>query len=218
MGQNAITNLMGNRAAIQRLMQMDREGELTQRVNEANESGRLSVDDSGELNYSGNYTAQNEGYERIPKINTALSQSKLPKAILESFKKNPPVMDETGISTTSVLDKFLPRETIQKLDEEVTKKNTAPITENHKNTYANTNSGIDYSLLKTIINESVEANVKKYVGGYLKKTLNESKESINNLAAVKIGNDDITFITEGGDVYKAKLTYIKNMRDNTRKS
>ena len=74
---------------------------------------------------------------------------------------------------------------------------------------------IDYSLLRTIINEAVQENVKKYVSAMTKKLMNESVKNEGTVQAVKIG-DKFSFITENGDVYEATLKFKTNLNEQTK--
>ena len=79
----------------------------------------------------------------------------------------------------------------------------------------NISSGIDYSLLRTIINEAVQENVKKYMSAMTKKLINEGAGNIgnnDNIQAIKLG-ESFSFITKNGDVYEAKLTKKYNIND-----
>ena len=62
----------------------------------------------------------------------------------------------------------------------------------------------------------VEDCMRKYTSALKKSILSESKinENVGTLQAMKIG-DKFSFITSNGDLYEAKLTFIKNM--NTKK-
>ena len=80
------------------------------------------------------------------------------------------------------------------------------------NTQPIVQSNIDYSMIKMI----VEDCMRKYTSALKKSILSESKinENVGTLQAMKIG-DKFSFITSNGDLYEAKLTFIKNM--NTKK-
>jgi hypothetical protein len=77
-------------------------------------------------------------------------------------------------------------------------------------------SNIDYSLIKTI----VEDCVKKYSSALKKSILNESKElmkeNVGTLQAMKLGNK-FSFVDDEGNLYEAKLTFIKNLNENKNK-
>jgi hypothetical protein len=70
------------------------------------------------------------------------------------------------------------------------------------------NASVDYSMIKMIVEESV----RKYTSALKKSILSEAKQSQNNdtLKALKIG-DKFTFVTDNGDLYEAKLTFVKNI-------
>lgn len=120
---------------------------------------------------------------------SVITSSKLPKEILESFKKN-------------------------SIDTEMLNPNRKMIQENKSaisETLGENNGSIDYSLIKSII----ESAVKKYAVALNKKIIAEGKESKSNnlseLKAMKIGKQ-FSFITENGDIYTAKLTYKGNIK------
>ena len=125
------------------------------------------------------------------------SKSGLPMEILESFGKtdidyekldpNQSVLDLIGVEAKDNIKKNVIKET----------------TSNNSS-----DSNVDYSLIKSI----VENAVKKYVGGYTKKLLEEGKKTQVNdpVKAIKIG-DKFSFITENGDIYEAKLVFKKNI-------
>lgn len=127
----------------------------------------------------------------------------LPTEIFESMTKNYINTDELkkGVPELggSILDNFsLPKQRPVKKDiiKEVTQNSVQ-------------SSNIDYSLIKTI----VEDCVKKYTSALKKSIINESKESLNEvgtLQAMKIG-DKFSFIDGNGNLYEAKLTFIKNI-------
>ena len=127
----------------------------------------------------------------------------MPTEIIESFKKQPSPTDYQG----SVLDmvqqasggKIFSEEKHRTIEQTT---NTQPIVQ----------SNIDYSMIKMI----VEDCMRKYTSALKKSILSESKtnENVGTLQAMKIG-DKFSFITSNGDLYEAKLTFIKNM--NTKK-
>ena len=131
------------------------------------------------------------------------SKSKLPTEIIESFKKQPSPTDYQG----SVLDMVQQASGGKMFSEE--KHITV---EQPTNTQPIVQSNIDYSMIKMI----VEDCMRKYTSALKKSILSESKinENVGTLQAMKIG-DKFSFITSNGDLYEAKLTFIKNM--NTKK-
>lgn len=72
-----------------------------------------------------------------------------------------------------------------------------------------TNSPIDYSLIKTIVEDCMRKNLTSIK----KSLLSEGVTSQNNdLALMKIG-DNFKFVTKKGDIYEAKLVKIANVND-----
>jgi len=138
--------------------------------------------------------------QQMPQQQTAnFSNSKMPKEILESFSEN--YIDQSAfdprlaqISTQSVSAQ--PRQVVN----EIVQQQSLPKT-----------SGIDYELIKSII----ESSVKKYVNALGKKLLNESKinNSDGNIKAVQFTGDKFMMVTKGGDVYEANMVFKKNLKE-----
>lgn len=125
--------------------------------------------------------------------------SKLPTEILESLKTNP--IEYGGMhSTTSVLDNI----NLDKLsDSVVTETNKAQSSVQVSNAPM-----IDYSLIKLMIEDCIRKEFKALNAKLL--TENKSSDS-GTLQAMKIGNK-FSFITSNGDVYEAKLNFVKNIK------
>lgn len=139
-----------------------------------------------------------------------IKTSKLPKEILDSMISHPIEVSSSLNVNESVLDQ-INRASNGRLYDEVAPPKQEIIQEEFtpsRTTSPQVASSIDYSLIRMMMEETV----KKYVGNLKKTMLNESKNgnSINSLKAMKIG-DKFSFITENGDLYEAKLTFIKNL-------
>jgi hypothetical protein len=199
---NVINNLANNRDKIRKLMSMDTDGTMDRIANEARESNKLSIDESGVSYNSG---ISNTNGDMVPIAideNVMKRHSKMPKSILESFKENP---GKTAQSNVSVLSR-LPNEMFQEQTQPVTqRKNTINESKQVQQPIA-TSAVIDYSLIKTIINESVQENVKKYISALSKKLINEGigSGSANDLIAMKVGKS-FSFIDKQGNVYECTL-------------
>lgn len=116
----------------------------------------------------------------------------LPKEILESFSNN--YIDQSAFDPNMpILDKMgITGDNIQQQQEQK----------------QISNGKVDYELIKSI----VESTVKKYINALGKKMLNENKTSDDtNIKAVQFTGDKFVFVTKGGDLYEAKMTYIKNV-------
>jgi len=200
MPSNSLHKIVQNRDTIRKIMAMDSNGSMTKMVKEAVSNGSLSYDEGGA---TFNMPAATNGKQSpIPTINEEFMQnSKMPRIILESFQKNPGIDDTNStMSGFSVLDSL----GIEKLNEIKQERNT----ENNVNEVRQTAGPIDYSLLRTIINEAVQENVKKYMSALSKKLISEgiSLGGSDSIQAIKIG-DKVSVITNKGDVYEAVLKY-----------
>ena len=117
----------------------------------------------------------------------------LPKEILESFSNNyidtnaldpdRPVLDRIGITD-----------------------GTQQITETYQPVKQVVGGSVDYEIIKSI----VESAVKKYVNALGKKMLTENRD--NDLAMIQVGDKKINLVTKSGDLYEAKLTFLKNIK------
>jgi len=133
-----------------------------------------------------------------------LSNSKLPKSILESFRKNPtPEMDDPTISLVeqvlrgnqpakqAPVQKQQVREQAQRVQQPQYQQQPQPT------------AGIDYNYLKYLINECIKEN--------LKGTLNESVGG--ELRGMKIApGNKFQFLDSKGNIYEAQLTLVKKKK------
>ena len=205
MANNVIQNVINNRNDIMRIMSMDSNGTMDQMVKNRLQEGTLTYGENGPT-----YTpkAQQVDTRMVsgPIPPGRLQTSKLPQAILESFANNPiadaPLPEGCG---GSVLDsvKFAP---VQDM------KQPAQMTMEQAATQSPI---IDYSLIKTIVNEAVEEKVKKYVSAMAKKLINEG---VGSVAGAKVNNvislgDKFQFCDGEGNLYKATLKFKKNIKN-----
>lgn len=127
------------------------------------------------------------------------NKSKIPQEILESIISQP--IDIEGGNTLDVITKKISEKPVHKeVIKEEKKENNTPI-------YTNNNVNIDYSLIKTIVEETI----KKYSSALKRSILTEVKnntvtEGNNNLKIMSVG-ENLRLITEDGDVYEAELVY-----------
>lgn len=210
MAENAISNLIANRNAIRKLMAMDSNGKMDSMLRENINNGTVSYGEDG-VSYTPKVkTQQQQVSERVVVNENVIKKSKLPQSVLESFKEDPgtPFSLSAPPPQTSVLDGIeLP--TLQEV------RNERAISENTQQQQV-VNQAVDYSLLRTIINEAVQENVKKYVSAMTKKLISEGVKSEDTVQAVKFG-DKFSFITENGDVYEATLKFKTNLNEQTKK-
>lgn len=133
------------------------------------------------------------------------SSSKLPPEILESMMSNPitdstSVLDELPIRQEALKKKPTLTNSPQRIVQEQAYSQQVPVMQ----------QTIDYSLIKTI----VEDVVKKNMSVLKKSILNESKNMVEseNLNILKIG-DKFQFLTDDGNLYEATLTFKKNIKN-----
>lgn len=137
--------------------------------------------------------------------NIDLSNSKLPKEILDEIRKNP--LD--GLSSDPTMDSFA-----QKVSEKVQKNGSysdfikSKKTINEKQNIVQTNNSTDYEIIKMI----VEGTMNKYMEKIEKKLLNESK-SINSEINTMVIGKKFKFIDGSGNIYEAVLKYKGNIND-----
>lgn len=188
------------------LMAMDEEINKIASSTRKNTSKGLfdAMDEFGGIEEADMSSYQPTQQTQIAQSPVAKSSSKLPKEILESMTNNP---IDTSIfdPNRSVLDRASVQN-LPKVSKKVENKNNI-VTE--QVAQQQTTQQIDYSLIKSIVEECV----RKYAGAISKKILKESKgEGLSELKAMKVGNK-FSFITENGDVYEATLKFKKNINE-----
>lgn len=216
--QATIARFMQSQQRAKKLIDMDARGVIDNLAENARKDGRLSTDDSGDINYIPSNNSQpqqvNEAYtqEMATNIMATRKNSKLPKAIIESFAKNniDTSLLGVGVGQSSVLD-MIDHASGGKLFNEQKSMQMQKVVETVSQPQnVQVQGTVDYSLIKTI----VEDCVKKYTSALRKSMLNESKSSVNEateLQAMKIG-DKFSFIDKNGNLYEAKLEFIKNIK------
>ena len=205
MGQNAIRNLVGNRDAIRRIMAMDADGSMDRMVETARSNGSLTFDgEGGSYSGSGKQGQLQDMGSVVVNEQVMQGHRHMPKAVLESFRQNPG--KEASISVLGGLD-------ISQFQKQQSQKNVVQEQMVQQQPAMTQVGGVDYSLLKTIINEAVQENVKKYMSALSKKLISEGVGGKGNeIQAIKIGKK-LSIITENGDIYSSSLQKMGNVRD-----
>ena len=129
-------------------------------------------------------------------MNEMPTNTKLPKEILESFSKTPPMSGEgTDNTTLGILSKGLEKNVIK---ETVSR----PVQQEQ---YQPTQGGsIDYSLIKAIIDESVRRNLEEMKGSMLNESASSPKGPELRGMTIKDGNK-IQFLDAKGNLYEGIL-------------
>ena len=205
MGQNTIRNLVGNRDAIRRIMAMDADGSMDRIVETARSNGSLTFDgEGGSYSGSGKQGQLQDMGSVVVNEQVMQGHRHMPKAVLESFRQNPG--KEASISVLGGLD-------ISQFQKQQSQKNVVQEQMVQQQQAITQVGGVDYSLLKTIINEAVQENVKKYMSALSKKLISEGVSGKGNeIQAIKIGKK-LSIITENGDIYSSSLQKMGNVRD-----
>lgn len=129
-------------------------------------------------------------------------KSGLPEAILESFRETPSQVDGISEIPASFLEKIsmpLQKEIVQNTPKP--RINETLVTNNQQMFNNPNNNGIDYSLIKTIIDESVA----RQLASFKKTMLTEG-----TVKAFKVGNGNkVQFLDTQGNLYEGVLTLKK---------
>lgn len=209
-----IKRFMNAKDRARKLIQMDANGTLDEIKKNASSNGKMSYGNNGvvETNIMETHTPT----RNFNTCNTqGLNGSKLPSAILESFKTNN--IDTSGLGgviggkSGSVLDDLgvmlNDKNSIQ--ENNVKPQPQKQIVQETQQQFTNT-PAIDYSMIKMI----VEDCMRKYTSSLKKQILSENKTSqdVGTLQAMKIGNK-FSFIDSKGNLYEATLKKIKNLNE-----
>lgn len=185
-----------------KLMSMDKNGTISKIAESKRDSINTSLNDSTVSTESMMTARPQRNMTEVPRnVN-----SNIPRAIVESFSKNPidtSMIGSIGGSSNSVLDTI----GIQEQARTVQPQNTSStIQEQHK--VQTQVQGIDYPMIRTI----VEDIVRKYTSSLSKKMLSESKGSVNELTTMTLGKS-FKFLDRQGNIYEATLKKIGNINN-----
>lgn len=203
MGLDA-TKFMQLQGKMRKIMEMDANGQLDKYSKnvDMDASGNFLINETS--NYSEPFTEntyiQQDVYNTPQMESVNVKNSRLPKEILESMESNPidTKILEAQMGQASVLDALgVPKnfENSRRLMGTKHPKPAQQLTET-----VQIQSAIDYSLIKTI----VEDCVKKSIASLKKTMLTEStnNNSGNEAVLIKLG-EGFKFVTKSGDIYAA---------------
>lgn len=158
--------------------------------------------------------------QKMPIVEGNIRNNKLPKEILNAFKTNP--IDTSALNeamgmdnqSTSILDTLgiqgntrnlkMPK---QRVNEQSLKTQPQVVPQS---------VNIDYSLIKTIVEESVKKYTSALKKSILTENTNVSSNSGDNLVLMKLG-ESFKFVTSNGDIFEAKLIKKGNINENKKK-
>lgn len=185
-----------------KLMSMDKNGTISKIAESKRDSINTSLNDSTVSTESMMTARPQRNMTEVPRnVN-----SNIPRAIVESFSKNPidtSMISSIGGSSNSVLDTIGIQEQARTAQPQNT---SSTIQEQH--TVQTQVQGIDYPMIRTI----VEDIVRKYTSSLSKKMLSESKGSVNELTTMTLGKS-FKFLDRQGNIYEATLKKIGNINN-----
>lgn len=201
-GKVELSTLKDALSKASKLMSMDKNGTISKIAESKRDSINTSLNDSTVSTESMMTARPQRNMTEVPRnVN-----SNIPRAIVESFSKNPidtSMIGSIGGSSNSVLDTI----GIQEQARTVQPQNTSStIQEQH--TVQTQVQGIDYPMIRTI----VEDIVRKYTSSLSKKMLSESKGSVNELTTMTLGKS-FKFLDRQGNIYEATLKKIGNINN-----
>lgn len=213
-----ISRFMMAKDRARRIIQMDANGSLDKITENAKKSGKMSYDSDGMVNTTlmEHKTQETPSYQNVS-YQANSGKSKLPKEILESFANNNIDTSMLGVDVgqSSILDQLDSMTNGGLFTESRQPSANKPRVQENTIQQQPTvvNPSVDYSMIKMI----VEDCMKKYTSALKKSLLSESKATTheNNLQAMKIG-DKFSFIDNEGNLYEAKMTFVKNINSKKR--
>ena len=168
-----------------------------QRVNNPN-----GVQSRNYTDYNDDFITESYNDREVNDINYTkedIQNSKLPDFIKQSFAEQR--IDMTGTGGLSILD-GLPIENTPMQRRQPQQKRQMVSEQVMPTQVNNTNSGIDYSIIKAIVNECLKEHFEK-------QTLNESA----GLKTIALKEGVISLVDNKGNIFKAKLEKIGNKND-----
>ena len=130
----------------------------------------------------------------------SISNSKLPQAVLDIMRES----QKERSKMTASAEGSLSSELIENVNSGIRKR---VVTENKTANAQQQPSSVDYSLIKTI----VEDCMKRYTASLKKTMLNENKNS--SLEMITQQGNTFRFVTTDGKVFEGKLTYKGNIKE-----
>ena len=195
-----------NRA--KRITQMDVNGQLNEVANRARENGKMEYNDENIQYLQENQVPKAQSVQSMPNTIHAPKRNGIPKEIFESFSKNQIDTSPLNVST-SILDQIgiTKKQAVQSKKATLTE-NKQPVRNVASEQNISTNTGVDYSLIRMIVEDAV----KKSMASLSKKMLTESKKNLNEQVKIINIGDKFSFVTDNGDLYEAKLVFKKNIK------
>ena len=227
-------NMKAILSGAKKLIDLDRQGVISNIAESALQSGsiNLSRDDGSEYiptqkkikapapqpvqQINESFTPQRQTPQHQPTMPQSIPNG-MPREIFESFSKNPPMTNDGAVSVLDmyhITDDTVKESTSDPVQPQYTQQ-IAPRKQVITETVQQNVGGVDYSLIKMIVEESV----KKYMGALQKKLIKENAQVQSGGDSVNLINlgKKFQFVTENGDLYEAELVYKKNLKEGRTK-
>ena len=226
-------NMKAILSGAKKLIDMDNRGEIDVIAENAIQSGSLGItkEDGSEFipkqrkvkqappqpvsQINESFTPQRQTPQRQPTMPQSIPNG-MPREIFESFSKNPPMTNGGAVSVLDMYhinDNLVKESTSAPVQPQYTQQ-IAPRKQVVTETVQQNTGGVDYSLIKMIVEESV----KKYMGALHKKLIKENAQpqGFDSVNLINLGKK-FQFVTENGDLYEAELVYKKNLKEGRTK-
>lgn len=201
----AIQRIKDAQAKSLKIMQMDKNGSLDRIAENKRGAINSSIDSNGEEVNVKQMVSENNKSMMQPMARREMrgaSASKIPTEILESFKKTP-YQDDSALMMETLAG---PGDLSMLNDMAITPKAEPQQREIIQEVQTQQSNQVDYSLIRTIVEESV----RKYVSSLGKKLINENKEQFNEINTISLGKT-FKFLAKNGDLYECTMKKIGNI-------
>lgn len=200
MANTKIENLVNKLNRAKKVIDVTSTNEFNQYAKNLTEN--MSLDDDS----FSNYVPSIENRESISNDNVSDDSykfSKMPKEIIESIKSKPLVVKDVSDDAISELVKRVsPKMNVAENKEKVKFSDFI----NKNNNSNTTQSQIDYSLIKLIVNDAIKENISQIKASLLTENKTDKKVSYLRLG------DSLQFLDSDGNLYEAKLTFKRNIK------
>lgn len=200
MANTKIENLVNKLNRAKKVIDVTSTNEFNQYAKNLTEN--MSLDDDS----FSNYVPSIENRESISNDNISDDSykfSKMPKEIIESIKSKPLVVKDVSDDAISELVKRVsPKMNVAENKEKVKFSDFI----NKNNNSNTTQSQIDYSLIKLIVNDAIKENISQIKASLLTENKTDKKVSYLRLG------DSLQFLDSDGNLYEAKLTFKRNIK------
>ena len=211
----AVDRLKAARAKSLKLMQMDIDGSMN-RIAEGKKNDIASVVSGPDVNLLSEAQVGTQQLQQTQNVIPAQrssfgpTASKLPPAILESFRENP-ISDDAALMKEVLADSgdlsFL--EESMAIQQPVRRQVMNETVQQPQFVPQQVSQQIDYPMIRTIVEEIV----RKYAGSITKKVLNESKGANLSTVNTMMLGEKFKFLTDDGDIYECTMRKIGNVKD-----